>query len=179
MWLKPIILAKKKDMEVKGFDKRYFCDKDGNIYSSNYKNTGKVKIIKPAKDKKGYLRTMLLAEDGSYKTVKVHRIIALAFIDNENDYPQVNHKNGIKTDNRVDNLEWCNNQQNVLHSYKNGLQVCKNGLDHHRNLSKKINVEELMSAYKELKQFNLVANKFGVDRHAVSRLIKLVKNEVN
>jgi hypothetical protein len=61
-----------------------------------------------------------LCKNGKEQTQKVHRLVAQAFIPNPNNYPQVNHKNGIKTDNRVENLEWCNNRQNIIHSFKIG-----------------------------------------------------------
>ena len=75
------------------------------------------KILKQSKDGKGYLRINTL-----YGTKKVHRLIAETFLNNPNNYPQINHKNGKKDDNRLENLEYCNNSQNQLHAYKNGLQ---------------------------------------------------------
>ncbi len=166
-------------MKIKGFDKRYSCDENGFIYSENYKNSGKTVKMRPALDSKGYLRTMLLDENGKYRTIKVHRIIASAFIDNKNCLPQVNHKNGIKTDNRAENLEWCTNKENVIHSYANKLQIPKRGENHHRSLLKKIDKQSLIDSYKELKAFNLVAKKYNLDRHAVSRVLKVLLNEIN
>jgi len=54
------------------------------------------------------------------KTARVHRLMAIAFLPNPQKYPQINHKNLIRTDNTLSNLEWCNNSMNNLHSYKVG-----------------------------------------------------------
>jgi len=60
-------------------------------------------------------------------TIYIHRLVAMAFIPNPNNYPQVNHKDGDKSNNNVSNLEWCNNQQNSIYARDNGLKpkVCK------------------------------------------------------
>lgn len=72
---------------------------------------GKIKTLKKAKN--GYLQVSLLKD----KTVEVHRLIAETFIPKKSKKLDVNHKNGIKTDNRVENLEWCSRSENILHSY--------------------------------------------------------------
>lgn len=77
----------------------------------------KGKILIPTTDSKGYLRVSL-NKNGHKTTRKVHRLVAQAFIPNPKHLPQVNHKNGIKADNRVDNLEWVTNAENQRHSYK-------------------------------------------------------------
>ena len=85
----------------------YEASTEGRIKTFNWKNTGKIAIIKPALDNSGYLRTMLKRDiDGKIHTIKVHRLIAMTYIDNPKNYPEVNHLNSIRNDNRVINLEW-------------------------------------------------------------------------
>lgn len=77
-------------------------------------------ILKAQVDKKGYMRVRMTIEREKM-SIKVHREVAKAFIPNPNNLPQVNHKDGNKQNNRVDNLEWCTNQENARHAIANGL----------------------------------------------------------
>ena len=81
----------------------------------------KGKILKPYKNKKGYLICDIRV-DGKRKIVPLHRLVALAFIPNVDNKPQVNHIDGNKQNNCVENLEWCTNSENQIHAFKHGLQ---------------------------------------------------------
>lgn len=79
------------------------------------------KMLTPCNGKDGY-KILKLCKNGKIKTVYIHRVVASAFLGNPKNKNQVNHINGIKTDNRASNLEYCTLHQNLLHSYKLGLK---------------------------------------------------------
>lgn len=106
--------------DIINYEGLYYADVNGNVITNNWKNTKKTAILRPATDKKGYLR-VALQKDGKLKSYRVHRLIASTFIPNPKNKPQVNHINGIKTDNRVENLEWVTGKENMQHAYKLGL----------------------------------------------------------
>ena len=89
--------------------------------SGRVKNLKTNKILKAEVDKDGYLKVNLYLGDVK-KHFFVHRLVAIAFIPNPNNLPQVNHINGIKTDNHPENLEWCDCQYNITHAIKTGLR---------------------------------------------------------
>lgn len=106
---------------------RYEASENGLIRSTDYKRTGNPKIIKPSKSKCGYLKSMFLRDDGKYCTRPVHYMVSLAFFGQRPKGTEINHKNGEKTDNRPENLEYVTKSENVLHAYRNGLMTKKRG----------------------------------------------------
>ena len=86
---------------------RYQIHSDGSIYSIRYE-----KFLKQFKSTGGYPRIRLRLDSGDYKTLKVHRLVAEAFLENENNLPDVDHINCNVKDNRVENLQWLSHQAN-------------------------------------------------------------------
>lgn len=100
--------------DVKGYESLYRVSTCGRVFS-----IVSSKILKPSCHKKGYLYVSL-SKDGIAKSLKVHRLVAEAFLENPNNYPMVNHLDENKANNSVENLEWCDNRYNV--NYGTGLQ---------------------------------------------------------
>lgn len=84
-------------------------------------------ILASGKDKRGYLY-VILSKNNIRKIFKLHRLVATLFIPNPNNCPEVNHKDGDKSNNCVENLEWTTHSENIKHA-------CQNGLRRHRNVN--------------------------------------------
>lgn len=113
--------------EIDGYNGIYFVSNLGSVKSVDHflhgrtgsgKQTGRV--LKQHKSSKGYLQVSLSLNKVKFHT-GAHRLVALSFIPNPLNLPQVNHIDGIKTNNFVDNLEWVTNKENQIHAVKNGL----------------------------------------------------------
>lgn len=100
--------------KIKGYE-RYYVSDTGKVV-----NTETGSELKPYENEKGYMRTELW-KNNERTHVFVHRLVADAFIDNPDNLPQVNHKDGNKKNNHVSNLEWCTGEQNIEHAIRTGL----------------------------------------------------------
>lgn len=97
------------------------------VHSKKWDRREPSKILSPPQLKSGYLIASLHKE-GKTKSVLLHRLIAKAFIPNPNNLPQVNHKDGNKQNNMIDNLEWVSAQDNIIHAYTNNLMHPAHGI---------------------------------------------------
>lgn len=126
--------------DIINYEGYYQISNFGNIRSLDRKirfNKGysikKGKMLKPILNKKGYYKVSL-SKNQKEKRFFIHRLVAIHFIENPLSKEQVNHKDGNKKNNRVDNLEWCTNLENQIHAIKNGL------IDNEQRIQQAINM---------------------------------------
>lgn len=153
------------------YAKRYSITRDGRIFCRGQRKAWLILSVDKRRGA-GYL-TAGLFDGVSYKRYRVHRLVATVFLDNPRNLPQVNHINGIKTDNRVENLEWCTGSENRKHAFRIGLSTPTTG---EKNGMAKLNKAQVM-AMREMKNNGAsrkyLANLFSIDPAAVSNIINL------
>lgn len=125
---------------IKGYEGIYEINEHGQIKSvsrvrSNGKNgrgyKTKEKILKERLNRDGYY-VVSLCKNSKSNNKRIHRLIAIAFIPNPYNKLEVNHKNGVRSDYSIDNLEWVTREENIQHSYDIGLRVSSNKAKHTR-----------------------------------------------
>jgi len=146
--------------EIVGFE-NYEVSNYGNVKRNN-----KLRSIKPKKT--GYVRIDLYNK-GFFKYFFIHRLVAEAFLDNLENKPQVNHINGIKNDNRVENLEWVTASENIVHAINNNLIIPPVG---EKQGVSKLTVEDVLNIRKDTttKKY-ILAEKYNVSRGLISDIL--------
>lgn len=143
----------------------YYATEDGHIYSSKSR-----RLITERLNNKGY-KIVNLSIDGKCKTFSVHRLIAQAYIPNPNNLPTINHKNGIKTDNRIENLEWVTFSENTTHAVATGLLMPAKGRDTKNGRFEDEDIKRIKELYSQgLSQYK-IAEMYNVTRGTIQQIL--------
>lgn len=164
-------------LPVKGFEGWYEVSNTGSVRGlDRVLNNGKSDYIYPGKVLKtkiassGYVH-ISLSKNMKEKWFGVHRLVALSFINNPNNLPIVNHINGIKNDNRVENLEWVTHSENTKHAVKIGLKKGVMGEKSHYAKLRESDIIEIRSLYGTITQRE-IAKKFDVTYQQINKIVK-------
>lgn len=149
------------------------------IYNYEISNYGRLrnsitgKIRKNTFDKYGYVKIdITLGNNNKHKKIAIHRAVAQLFIPNPENKPQVNHIDGNKSNNNVDNLEWVTAKENIFHSLNNSLQPTGERCSFSK-LSQK-EVDYIRNNYKKRDKIfggKALAKKFNIDESIISEII--------
>jgi hypothetical protein len=155
--------------DVKGFEGLYQVSNIGNVKRLVGKYVLTERLIGRSIDKYGYVKRVLCKDSKMYFFTE-HRLVAIAFIDNPDNKATVNHINGIKINNSVENLEWHTNIENHQHAIDTGLKDQK-GIKHHKCKLTEVQVLEIREIGFSQTRMSL-SKKYGVSRSNILSIIR-------
>ena len=153
---------------VKGFEDRFEVSNMGRVRNIHKKN-----ILKSYIPNNGYHTLRIYVGDGKARNFSIHRFVAEAFIPNPEHKPQVNHIDGDKQNNNVENLEWVTARENAIHAFNAGLRTSI-GSNHPNSKLTETMVSEIKKDYvRGSRQYGArpLARKYGVDQKAIYSII--------
>lgn len=153
--------------EMHNTDGVYLVSNKGRFRRVKHRKNPTNKLIKPSDSGKGYLQVPLCI-DGVNSAVLAHRAVAIAFIPNPDNLPEVDHLDDNKQNNCVENLIWSTSGDNVRRAWKTGLAKSKKGQDHHASKLKEADI--LFIRLSKLPRKEL-AKMFGVNRTCIDRIM--------
>lgn len=151
--------------EIDGYDGMYWISNKGKVKSFQLSLKGE--LSKRPVNSHGYC-IVKLYKKGMGTIFYVHRLVATAFLGDCLDGYECNHKNGIKTDNRAENLEWVTHVDNVKHAFKNGLRFAQRGEEHHNAKLTETAVRDIKYRLGEGEMGISLAEEYGVTKAAIS-----------
>lgn len=148
---------------IAGLD-RYMISDSGRVFSA----IRSCRILSPTKTPQGYLYVSLML-DGKARKFTIHKLVALAFVENPLSLPVVNHKDGIKENNHYSNLEWCTYGENNDHARDNGL-VHNFGEKHYAAKLSDDDIKEIKVLLSAGAYHREIAEKYGVGRQQITKI---------
>jgi hypothetical protein len=171
--------------DIPGYEGLYAITKGGRIWSYK-RNTphlhrggrqGTIAIggrfLNPHVDNVGYF-AIALFKDNKQTSCRIHRLVARTYVPNPENKSQINHINGVKTDNRIENLEWCTHQENVTHAWKTGLKKSHVGQKGSSNSRALLTEKEVLEIRAKYPQFTLgkLGEHYHVSLHTIWDIVQ-------
>ena len=166
--------------DIPGYEGYYQVSNKGRLRSLKRvvkKSDGKTQTVperymKPKPDKKGY-SIVGVSKNANKKYLKLHRVVAQSFIPNTHNKPQVNHLDGNKQNNKVENLEWSTQKENNIHALREGLRIPQKGEEHSQA---KLTAKEVILIRdiheKGGRTQQCIADEFNVSRRLIGMIVK-------
>lgn len=151
--------------DIPGYEGHYAATEDGRVWS--YKNS----LFRKYSFSRGYA-VVPLSKEGHIKTCRVNRLIAKTFIPNPENKGEVNHKNGIKNDDRVENLEWVTPKENMQHALANGLVAVGSKSSSSKRTEQEI--LEIRKLHREGLGYRKIGRLFSMRPQSVKGIVKRV-----
>ena len=154
--------------DIKDYEGAYQISSKGRFKSLARRYSPREEILKPFLTKDGY-EMVELCKNNKAAHKRVNRLVAIAFIPNNQNKPQVNHIDGNKLNNCVENLEWVTNSENQIHAYKTGIEVSRKGEKHGMAKLKDCEAKEIKNIY----------SKGGITQLELSKIFKVSQSTIN
>lgn len=157
--------------DLKGYEDSYQISDFGRVFTKRRLIGNQIyygKELIPQLTSDGYLK-VTLSKNGESKKYYLHRLVAIQFIDNNDNLPQVNHKDGNKLNNSVTNLEWCTKQENQNHAVRTNL------MQHGANRpSAKLTEQDVLEIYalKGILKAQDIADKYNVSKNTINCILR-------
>lgn len=160
--------------EIEGYNNDYFITEDGDVISVK---RGKKILLKKRVNSRGYY-CVNLCKNGKYKSICIHRLVGIYFVENNNGFNVLNHIDGNKLNNRYDNLEWCDQVHNMKEASRMGLLKIKRGAESNLYSGKlNIDISNMIRSIRsnEKLSYDKIAKMFDVSK---ATIINICKNRI-